>query len=159
MFQFESEDKKIRCPSSKNIKQENSWYPSLKTIRKEVFSLIKEGQPFCFIQALTDWWDPPTLGRAILFAIGQLLSHVQIFVTPQTTAHQASLSFTSPRVFSNSYLLSQWCHPTISSSVTPFSSCPQSFLVSRYFPMNWLFTLGGQSTGASASASVLLINI
>jgi len=51
MFQFESEDKKIRCPSSKNIKQENSWYPSLKTIKKEVFSLIKEGQPFCFIQA------------------------------------------------------------------------------------------------------------
>ena len=63
------------------------------------------------------------------------------------------------QVFSNPCPLSQWCHPTISSSVMPFSSCPQSFPVSRHFSMSWLFTLGGQSTGASASASVHPMNI
>ena len=55
--------------------------------------------------------------------------------------------------------LSWWCHPTISSSVVPFSSCSQSFPASASFPMSWLFTLGGQSIGASASASVLPMNI
>ena len=64
---------------------------------------------------------------------------------------------TSPRVCSNSYPLSQWCHPVISSSVTPF--CPQSFPASGSFPRSWLFTSGGHSTGASALASVLPVNI
>ena len=65
----------------------------------------------------------------------------------------------SPRVCSNSCPLSQWHHPTISSSVTSFSSsCLQSFPASGSFPMNGLFT-SGQSTGASASASVLPMNI
>ena len=50
-----------------------------------------------------------------------------------------------PAVCSNSCPLSQWCHPTISSSAYPFSPCPQSFPVSRSFPRRWLFTLGGQS--------------
>ena len=50
-----------------------------------------------------------------------------------------------------SYWLIQWCHPTISSSVTLFSSCPQFFLESESFPMSWLFASGGQSRGASAS--------
>ena len=65
----------------------------------------------------------------------------------------------SPRVWSNSYPLSQWCHLTISSSVAPFSSCPQSFLASGSFPMSQLFVSGGQSIGASAAASVLPMNI
>ena len=65
----------------------------------------------------------------------------------------------SPRVYSNSCPLSWWCHPTISSSFTPFSSCLQSFQASGSFPMSWLFTLGGQSIGTSASASVLPMNI
>ena len=64
-----------------------------------------------------------------------------------------------PRVCSNSCPLSQWCHPTISSSVTLFSSCPQSFLASGSFQTNQLFASGGQNIGASASASVLLMNI
>ena len=51
------------------------------------------------------------------------------------------------------------CHPTISSSVVPFSSCLQSFPASGSFPMSWLFSSGGQSTGASASPSVLPMNI
>ena len=65
----------------------------------------------------------------------------------------------TPRVYSNSCSLSQWCHPTISSSVISFSSCPQSFLASRSFWMSQLFTSGGQSIGVSASASVLPMNI
>ena len=73
----------------------------------------------------------------------------------------ASLPCPSPStgVCSNSYPLSWWCHPTISSSVTPFSSCLQSFLASGSFPMSQLFPSGGQRTGASASASVLPMNI
>ena len=64
-----------------------------------------------------------------------------------------------PVVCSNSCPLRQWCHPTISFSVAPFSSCLKSFPVSGSFPMSWLFTSGGQSTGASASASVLPVYI
>ena len=63
----------------------------------------------------------------------------------------------SPRVCSNSCPFSQWCHPTISSSVAPFSSCPQSFPASKSLPTSQLFTSGGQSIGASAS--VLPMNI
>ena len=62
------------------------------------------------------------------------------------------------RVHSNSRPLSQWCHPAISSSVVPFSSCPQSLPASGSFPMSKLFTSGGQSIGVSASASVLPMN-
>ena len=62
-------------------------------------------------------------------------------------------------VCSNSCPLSQWYHPTISSSVITFSSCPQSFPASGSFPMSQLFVLGIQSIGVSASASVLPVNI
>ena len=65
----------------------------------------------------------------------------------------------TPRVYSNSCPLSWWCHPAISSSVVPFSSCPQSLPASGSFPMSQLFALGGQSIGVSASASVLPMNI
>ena len=65
----------------------------------------------------------------------------------------------SPRVCSNSYPLSQWCHPTISSSVTPFPSCPQSFPPSGSFPVSQFFTSSDQSIGASTSAAVLPMNI
>ena len=64
----------------------------------------------------------------------------------------------TPGAYSNSCPLSRWCHPTISSSVTHFSSCPQSFPAAGSFAMNQFFTSGGQSTGASASASVLSMN-
>ena len=65
----------------------------------------------------------------------------------------------TPGVCSNSCPLSQWCHPTISSSVVPFSSCLQSFPDSGSFPTSQLFISSGQSIGASASASVVLMNI
>ena len=63
-----------------------------------------------------------------------------------------------PRVHSNSHPSSHWCYPAISSSVIPFSSCPQSLPASRSFPMSQLFTWGGQSIGVSALASVLPMN-
>ena len=65
----------------------------------------------------------------------------------------------SPGVHSNSCLLGQWYHPTISSSFIPFSSCLQSFPVSGSFSVSQFFTSGGQSIGASALASILPINI
>ena len=98
----------------------------------------------------------------ISFSSVQLLSHVWFFVTPWTTAHQASLSITNSQsllMSTDSCPLSQWSYPTISSSVVPFSSCLQSFPASASFPMSQLFTSGGQSIGASASASVLPMNI
>ena len=65
----------------------------------------------------------------------------------------------TPRVYPNPCPLSQWCHPTISSSVVPFSPCPQSFPSSKSFQMNQLFTSGSQSIRVSASTSVLPVNI
>ena len=64
----------------------------------------------------------------------------------------------TPGVYSNSCPLSWWYHPTISSSVIPFSSCPQSFLASGSFQMSQLFASAGQRIGVSASASVLPMN-
>ena len=64
----------------------------------------------------------------------------------------------APRACSNSYPPSRWCHPTISSSVVPFSSCLQTFPASGSFPMSQFFTSGGQTIGVSASASVLPMN-
>ena len=76
------------------------------------------------------------------------------FCTPGFPVHHQL-----PEVDSNSSPLSWWCHPTSSSSVVPFSSCLQSFPASGSFPVSQFFTSGGQSTGASASASVLPMNI
>ena len=80
----------------------------------------------------------------------QSLSHVQLFVTPWTASSQASLSITNPRACSNSCPSSQWCQPTISSSVVPSSSCLQSFPASGSFPLSQFFSSGGQIIGASA---------
>ena len=80
-------------------------------------------------------------------------------VTPWTAARQASRPSPTPGVYSNSCPLSQWCHPTISSSVVSFSSCLQSFPASGSFQMSQLFTSGSQSTGVSASTSVPPKNI
>ena len=65
----------------------------------------------------------------------------------------------TPRAYSNSCPLSRYCHPIISSSIIPFSSCLQSFPASGTFPMSQFFTSGGQSIGVSASASGLPMNI
>ena len=116
---------------------------------------------------------PQTCYYSDQFSSVQSLSHVWLFTTPWTTARQASLSITnssrphgpqharppcpSPTatVYPNSSPLSRWCHPNISSSVVPFSSCPQSFPASGSFPMIQFFASSGQSIGVSASTSVL----
>ena len=94
-----------------------------------------------------------------IFSSVQLLSHVRLFVTPQTAASQVSLSITTLGVYSNSCPLSQWCHPTISSSVIPLASRLQSFPASGSFLVSQFFTSGGQSIDVSALASVLPMNI
>ena len=90
-----------------------------------------------------------------LFSCSLVSDSLQVHGLPHTRLPCPS---PSPRVCSNSCLLSQWCHPTISSSVAPFSSCPPSFPASGSFPKSWFFASGGQSIGASASASVLPMN-
>ena len=79
-------------------------------------------------------------------------------MTPWTAAHQVSLSITKSRSLPKLMSIESAMHPTISSSVVPFSSCPQSLPASGSFPMSQLFTSGGQSIGVSASASVLPVN-
>ena len=75
----------------------------------------------------------------MVVVVVELLSHVWLFATPWTTAHQASLSFTISQNLLKLIPSSWWCHPTISSSIVPFS-CLQSFPASGSFPMSWLFT-------------------
>ena len=96
------------------------------------------------------WWPPVPLVQS--------LSHIQLFVTPWTAARQASLSTPTPGVYSNACPLSWWHHPTISSSVVPFSRL-QSFSASGSFQMSQFFPSSGQIIGVSASASVLPMNI
>ena len=119
----------------------------------------------------TDWISLQSRGlsresspfSSVQFSSVHLLSSVWLFATPWTVAHQAFLSITNsrslPKIMSLVMPLSRWCHPTISSSVVPFSSCRQSFPASGSFQMSQLFASGGQSTGVSASISILPINI
>ena len=88
----------------------------------------------------------------------QLLSRVQLFVTPWIAARQASLSITNSRSLLK-LLIIESVMPSISSSVVPFSSCLQSFPASGFLRMSQFFASGGQSIGASASTSVLPMNI
>ena len=87
-------------------------------------------------------------------------SVVSNFLQPHGLQHVRLLCQSpTPGACSNSCPSSRWGHPTISSSVTPFSSCLQSFLAPEYFPMSQFFASGGQNIGVSASASVLQMNI
>ena len=109
------------------------------------------------------WWpSPKKLGEIVLtFIISsvQSLSRVRLFATPWTAARtRPPCPSPTPGVYPNSCTLSQWCHPTNSSSVVPFSSHLQSFPASGSFQMSQLFASGGQSIGVSASASVLQMN-
>ena len=109
------------------------------------------------------WWTSclsqcSLQGSCYQFSSVQLLSRVWLFVTPWTKARQLHCPSPTPGVYPNSYPLSQWCHPTISSSAVLFSSCPQSFPASGSFQMSQLFVSGGQSIGVSPSTSVLPMN-
>ena len=94
----------------------------------------------------------------IVAAVVQSVRHVWLFATPWT-AHTRLPSPSTPGACSNSCLFNQWCHRTIESSVVRFSSCLQSFPASGSFLMSHLFTLSGQSIGASVLASFPLMNI
>ena len=111
------------------------------------------------------WKRSSSLPSRCVFSIGkyvqslQSFSHVWLFGTPWTAAPRLPCPSPAPRAYSNSSPLSRWCHPTISSSVVPFSTCLQSFPASGSFPMNQFFTSRGQRIGILASASVLPMNI
>ena len=137
------------------------WPMFLKTL--EIQNTVSLGQGLCW-----DLAEEMSGGKNVLeyrkYCMSRsrrlllLVSHwvVSDSATPWTAVGQAS---PSSRVCSNSCPLSQWCHPIISSSVSPFSSCPQSCPASGNFPMSQLFPSGSQSIEASASASVLPMNI
>ena len=101
-----------------------------------------------------------TVRQILYYSVQFRCSVVSNSLQPHGLYHASPLCPSpTPRVYSNSCSLSQWCHPTISSSVLPFSFCLQSFPASGSFQMSRFFTWGGQSIGVSASASVLPMNI
>ena len=115
-----------------------------------LFVTAKNGCP------LTDGWLDSSTSRLLLLSRSVMSDHLQ----PHGLQHTRILwPSSSPRTHSNSSLSSQWCHPTILSSVIPFPFCLQSFPASGAFPMSQLFASEGQGVGASASASVLPMNM
>ena len=92
------------------------------------------------------------------FSSVQSLSHVRLFTTPKLQHNRPPCPSPTPRAYPDPCPLSQWCHPTTSSSVVPFSSCPQSFPASGSFQMSQLFTSGGQRIGVSAFKPILPMN-
>ena len=118
--------------------------------RQTIYHLSHQGG----LKIILDYSNRPTPITSVF-----QFSHVWLIATSWTAPQQASLSITNSWSLLNSCPLSQWCHPTISSSVIPFSSCLQSFPASGSFLRSQFFASGGQSIGASASASVLPRNI
>ena len=108
----------------------------------------------CCLNSLHLWHS---LCLALFFV--QSLSCVRLFATPWMPHSRFPWPSLSPGACSDSCPLSRWCQPAISPSVTPFSSCPQSFPASGPFPVSWYCASGDHSTGVSASASVLPMNI
>ena len=136
----------------------STWQKEVEFKKNKVWS--HKMKPFD-VSALC-WYAKSPLSPELLllsFAVVQLLDCVRLFATPWTAARQASCPLLSPRVCSNSCPLSCWCHLIISSSVTSFSFCPQSFAASGSFPMSRLFASGGQSIGTWALASASLLSI
>ena len=101
------------------------------------------------------WTTDAQGGSPLGFSSVQSLSHVRLFEPHEPQRARSPCPSTTPRVHPNPCPLSWWCHPTVSSSVIPVSSCPQCFPVSGSFQMSQLFASSGQSIGVSASTSVL----
>ena len=128
--------------------------------------LIPHPDQLTALQSLWRGWGASCLSppagpvSSLLLLLFFSFDWTHLTLQPHKLQH-ASLSCPSPspRVFSNSYPLSQWFHPTFSSSVVPYSTCLQSFPVSGSFPMSWLFASGDQSIGASASALPLNVHV
>ena len=134
---------------------ESGLLPHLSLTSCKSWNILTSEPQFSHLQ----FGDNHSTEDTVHFSSVQSLSRVWFFATPWTAAHQPSCPSPTPRACPNSCPLSRWCHPTISSSVIPFSSCLQSFPASGSFPMSPFFTSGGQSFGVSASASVLPMNI
>ena len=123
------------------------------------------------LQQLTRTWKPPRRSSAdggmrkswYIHAMKYSVQFSHSVVSDSLRPHESQCArppcpSPTPGVYSNSCPSSRWCHPAISSSVVPFSSCPQSLPASGSLPMSQLFPWGGQSIGVSASASVLPMN-
>ena len=128
----------------------------------KISSTLKNNMPTSTYHTLSHFWQAGSLPTLFLFLRNEvqfsrsvvsnsLWSHELLHARPRCP-------LPTPGVYQNPCPLSRWCHPTISSSVIPFSSCPQSFPASGSFQMSQLFTSGGQSIGVSASTSVLPMN-
>ena len=121
----------------------------MKAWRAAIHGITKSRTRLSDFHFLSYWIGPrESQGPGFLSSV-QSLSCVRLFATPWTCPSP------TPGVHPNSCAQSWWCHPTISSSVIPFSSCPQSLPASESFPVSQLFAWGGQRIGVSASASVL----
>ena len=119
--------------------------------RREKSKCLFLNKLLCTAAMLTIYWSTHSVQLSC--------SVVSDCLQPHESQHtRPSCPSPTPRVHSNSCPLSRWCHPAISSSVVPFSSCPQSLPASGSFPTSQLFAWGGQSTGVSALASVLPMN-
>ena len=128
------------------------WFPIWCWIKVERVGILVFFQILDEILSVFHWWVWGWLSV-------QSLTRVLLFATPWTAAHQFPSPSTIPRAYTNSCPSSQWCHPTISSSLVPFSSLLQSLLAPGSFPMSQFFKSGGQSIGVSALVVFVPMNI
>ena len=134
-------------------------------IFREELGILKEDIQECTHSEFWDRYSKPLCRQAcqhvfmLSLSCRSVAQSFWLFGTPWTAAHEESLSFTVFLSFHKLMSISRWSYPTMSSSVSPFSSCPHSFPALRSFPMSQLFTSGAQSVGASISACVLPVNI
>ena len=156
------------CPTVHSPMEYNPPGPSVYGISQ---ARILEGVAISFSRGSSWLWDGTcisclsSIGRHILYhwatcSVQFSCSGVSDSLLPHESQHaRPPCPSPTPGVYPNSCPLSRWCHPTISSSVVPFSSCLQSFPASESFQMSQLFASGGQRIGVSASTSVLPVNI
>ena len=148
---------------SLDLRVKDSWWND--PFGKETITVVQTSWPLLSLTGVPACPQPRTflfVGDAVLSSsishTALLFSHSVIsnsFWSHRLQHARLQCTSLSPRVCSNSCPLNQWCHPTISSSIIPFSSCPQSFPASGSFQKSQFFTLGGQSIGVSASAETL----
>ena len=146
---------------TKNLYSSKPWYLCLlKEVHSPIFFQLSVFSNFILLLAINlrniSYQNcSPRKKKEVQFSSFQSLSRVRLFATHESQHARTPCPSPAPGVHSNSRPLSQWCHPAISSSVVPFSSCPQSLPASESFLVSQLFTWGGQSTGVSALASFL----
>ena len=135
-------------------------------MKKCIYGILKHMGRFCYILYWSIWkiksqnylvlWSTKywlsSIAREELSSVAQLCPNLQ---SHESQHARPPCPSPNPGVYPNSCPLSWWCHPAISYSVIPFSSCPQSLSASGSVPMSQIFTWGGQSIGVSASPSVL----